>query len=79
MPEKTVMLDRKVPAFCAAASGGRKWQLADAATIQLNVRVGKAQGLQAGVIGRGPVEVEQAAVGCWLLSLEMPGGAGAGT
>jgi len=31
MPEKTVTLDRKVPAFSAAASGGRKWTLADAA------------------------------------------------
>ena len=37
MPEKTVMLDRKVPAFCAAASGGRKWQLADAAGSNLVV------------------------------------------
>jgi peroxiredoxin Q/BCP len=31
MPEKIVTLDRKVPAFSAAASGGKKWQLADAA------------------------------------------------
>jgi peroxiredoxin Q/BCP len=31
MPEKIVTLDRKVPAFAAAASGGRKWKLADAA------------------------------------------------
>jgi thioredoxin-dependent peroxiredoxin len=32
MPEKTVTLDRKVPAFSATASGGGgKWNLADAA------------------------------------------------
>ena len=37
MPEKTVTLDRKVPAFSAAASGGRKWQLADAAGKNLVV------------------------------------------
>ncbi len=37
MPEKTVTLDRKVPAFAAAASGGRKWKLADAAGRNLVV------------------------------------------
>ena len=37
MTEKTVTLDRKVPAFSAAASGGRKWQLADAAGKNLVV------------------------------------------
>ena len=31
MPEKIVTLDRKVPTFSAAASGGKKWKLADAA------------------------------------------------
>ena len=37
MPERTVALDRKVPAFSAAASGGRKWKLADAAGKNLVV------------------------------------------
>ena len=37
MTEKTVTLDRKVPAFSAAASGGNKWQLADAAGKNLVV------------------------------------------
>ena len=31
MPDKTVALDRKVPAFALPASGGGKWKLADAA------------------------------------------------
>ena len=37
MPEKTVTLDRKVPAFSVAASGGKKWKLADAAGKNLVV------------------------------------------
>jgi thioredoxin-dependent peroxiredoxin len=31
MPDKTVALDHKVPAFALPASGGGKWKLADAA------------------------------------------------
>ena len=37
MPEKTVALDRKVPAFALPATGGRKWKLADAAGKNLVV------------------------------------------
>jgi peroxiredoxin Q/BCP len=37
MAAKTVTLDRKVPAFSAAASGAKKWQLADAAGKNLVV------------------------------------------
>jgi peroxiredoxin Q/BCP len=37
MTDKTVSLDRKVPAFSAAASGGKKWKLADAAGRNLVV------------------------------------------
>lgn len=37
MPEKTVTLDRKVPAFSAAVSGGGKWKLADAVGSNLVV------------------------------------------
>jgi peroxiredoxin Q/BCP len=35
MPEKTVALDRKVPAFSLPVSGGGKWKLADAAGKRL--------------------------------------------
>ena len=37
MPDQTVTLDRKVPAFSAAASDGKKWQLAAAAGKNLVV------------------------------------------
>jgi peroxiredoxin len=37
MSDKTVSLDRKVPAFALPASGGRKWKLADAAGRNLVV------------------------------------------
>ena len=37
MTEKTVTLDRKVPAFSAAAIGGKNWKLADAAGKNLVV------------------------------------------
>ena len=37
MAEKTVALDRKVPAFSLPASGGKQWKLADAAGKNLVV------------------------------------------
>jgi peroxiredoxin Q/BCP len=37
MTDKTVTLDRKVPAFSLPASGGKKWKLADAAGKNLVV------------------------------------------
>ena len=37
MPDKTVALDRKVPAFVLPATGGAKWRLADAAGSSLVV------------------------------------------
>ena len=37
MTDKTVSLDRKVPAFSLPASGGKKWKLADAAGKNLVV------------------------------------------
>ena len=37
MPDKTVALDRKVPAFALPATGGAKWRLADAAGSSLVV------------------------------------------
>jgi peroxiredoxin Q/BCP len=37
MTDKTVSLDRKVPAFSLPASGGSKWRLADAAGRKLVV------------------------------------------
>ena len=37
MPDKTVALDRKVPAFALPATGGTRWRLADAAGSRLVV------------------------------------------
>jgi thioredoxin-dependent peroxiredoxin len=37
MPDKTVALDRKVPAFALPATGGAKWRLAEAAGSSLVV------------------------------------------
>jgi len=37
MTDKTAILDRKVPAFALPATGGKKWQLADAAGRKLVV------------------------------------------
>ena len=37
MPDKTVALDRKVPAFALPATGGAKWRLADGAGSSLVV------------------------------------------
>lgn len=35
MPDKSVALDKKVPAFACAATGGKRWKLADAAGKKL--------------------------------------------
>ena len=35
MPDKSVALDKKVPAFACAATGGKRWKLTDAAGKKL--------------------------------------------